>query len=222
MPATHEPYQFGNIRQLEAAEIQAEADGDEFEQITNNFGFPELGFYEKGSWFPVCSQCHCHKLPNRGQGMLCSDCEHDFDLECERDNDVDFSLGWDTVVTADERYKHTMRREFLEDKALDGVTFKATTTPRFSDVGEFGYSATWVVHGLGRRAQEVTLLNSADYVDPSDFDERSVYNVAKVAKAKGWKRVVARHTWYNGRRSIMILNVAQWNAFQLDGLFIPM
>lgn len=214
----HEPYQFSNIRKLELKEA-AEAEADEFEQITNQFGFPEWGFYEKGKWFPVCSQCNSHKLPNRGQGMLCPDCEHEFNMECEHDL---HDLGWETVVTADERYKHTMRREFLEDRASEGVTFKRATTCRFSDKGEFNLSTTWVVHGLGRRAQEVTLLNGADYVDPSDFDERSVHTVAKVAKSKGWKRVVARHTWYNGRRSIMILNVAQWNAFLLDGLYIPM
>lgn len=62
----------------------------EFEKI-NDYGFKELGFYDADRWFPICAECGSHVMPNRGQGMLCDSCAHDFEVHCAHDyNDFNF------------------------------------------------------------------------------------------------------------------------------------
>lgn len=43
----------------------------------NEYGYKDLGFYDRGSWFPICYQCGCHKMANRGEGMICDNCHHE-------------------------------------------------------------------------------------------------------------------------------------------------
>lgn len=54
---------------------------------TNERGFKELGFWENNRWFPICAQCGCHAMPNRGQGMICDDCDHQLMIEFQHDYD---------------------------------------------------------------------------------------------------------------------------------------
>lgn len=58
---------------------------DMFVKITNKHGHPELGFYEKDHWFPVCTSCHCHKMPNLGGGTACEQCQNDALAEMAHD-----------------------------------------------------------------------------------------------------------------------------------------
>lgn len=62
-----------------------EEPGDEFIEITNEHGYPEMGFFDKGHWFPVCASCRRHMMPNRGGGMACDDCQHSALMEMSHD-----------------------------------------------------------------------------------------------------------------------------------------
>ena len=48
----------------------------------NEYGFVQT-VDEDG--YPVCSQCGCCVMPNRGEGTLCSMCAHEFLMHCEAD-----------------------------------------------------------------------------------------------------------------------------------------
>ena len=50
---------------------------EEFCEITNKHGLKETGFWSNGHWFPICSQCNCHTMENRGQGTMCDNCQYD-------------------------------------------------------------------------------------------------------------------------------------------------
>ena len=47
----------------------------EFER-ENEYGYKDLGFYDKGHWFPICTACGCHKMANRGEGTVCDHCNY--------------------------------------------------------------------------------------------------------------------------------------------------
>lgn len=68
-----------------AKAVFVEEPEDDFVQITNEHGFPEMGFYDRGHWFPVCASCRCHMMPNRGGGMSCDDCQHSAMIEMSHD-----------------------------------------------------------------------------------------------------------------------------------------
>ena len=52
-------------------------------EVTNDYGYKQL-VDEEGR--PICAQCHACVMPNRGQGMICDCCAHDFLLECQHDD----------------------------------------------------------------------------------------------------------------------------------------
>jgi hypothetical protein len=58
----------------------------EFIEETNEHGFPQTMQHDgQGKYFPVCSDCRACVMPNRGQGMICDACDHEFTLHCEAD-----------------------------------------------------------------------------------------------------------------------------------------
>jgi hypothetical protein len=65
--------------------VVVEEPEDEFIRITNEYGHPEMGFFDKGHWFPVCASCRCHMMPNRGGGMACDGCQHSALMEMSHD-----------------------------------------------------------------------------------------------------------------------------------------
>lgn len=63
-----------------------EEDIPEFIEFTNEHGFPQMMQHGgKGQYFAVCCQCKACVMPNRGQGMICDQCDHEFTLHCEAD-----------------------------------------------------------------------------------------------------------------------------------------
>lgn len=57
----------------------------EYERV-NEHGFKELGFWENNYWYPICAQCGCYAMPNRGQGMICDICDHQLMIEMSHDD----------------------------------------------------------------------------------------------------------------------------------------
>jgi len=84
---------------IHCADLDAEMDAEretarfggeyEFYEDANEYGFPQM--YQRGDSripgdekdSPVCPQCHAPTMPNRGNGMLCSDCHHSYMVECD-------------------------------------------------------------------------------------------------------------------------------------------
>jgi len=56
-----------------------------FVDETNEYGFPQTYQVDRECKTPVCPHCHALVMPNRGQGTLCTECQHDFDVECDHD-----------------------------------------------------------------------------------------------------------------------------------------
>ena len=62
-------------------------------EFPNKYGFidhvlvenGEIVRFDNGDPMPVCPQCKCHVMPNKGQGTMCMSCQHEFDIECEHD-----------------------------------------------------------------------------------------------------------------------------------------
>ena len=52
----------------------------------NEYGYKDLGFFDKGSWFPICSQCGSHKIANRGEGTVCDQCHYQTMLKMAHDD----------------------------------------------------------------------------------------------------------------------------------------
>ncbi|MBK6616356.1 hypothetical protein [Ottowia sp.] len=59
-----------------------EVRGTPAEEVTNEHGFPQM-VDEEGS--PICASCAAAVMPNRGQGMICDQCDHEFTLHCLHD-----------------------------------------------------------------------------------------------------------------------------------------
>ena len=62
----------------------------EYVDVLNQHGFLDT-LDEEGH--PVCPQCHCCVMPNRGQGTLCNACNHDLLVECEADYNDAYPLS---------------------------------------------------------------------------------------------------------------------------------
>jgi len=61
-----------------------EDDGQLYTDVPNKYGFTDT-VDNQGDI--VCSQCHCLKMPNRGNGTMCNECIADDILECQHDMD---------------------------------------------------------------------------------------------------------------------------------------
>lgn len=58
-----------------------------YRRVVNAHGFTDMcELHSDGFSSPVCVQCKACVMPNRGSGMLCDSCAHEFDLHCEHDN----------------------------------------------------------------------------------------------------------------------------------------
>jgi hypothetical protein len=66
--------------------ILPRGDENQFEEITNQYGFRQVVFVE--DQVPCCAQCHAYIMPNRGQGMICDTCDHESMVEFRHDYDV--------------------------------------------------------------------------------------------------------------------------------------
>ncbi len=66
-----------------------ELDEPTYYERMNEHGFMEYGFWENNAgrprWFPMCSQCQCHNVSNRGQGTICDNCNHQLMVEMSHD-----------------------------------------------------------------------------------------------------------------------------------------
>lgn len=60
---------------------------DFFEEMTNEFGHPQMYQICDGARFPVCSSCHAMVMPNRGQGSACDSCQHEAYIWAAMDHD---------------------------------------------------------------------------------------------------------------------------------------
>ena len=56
----------------------------ETEEVVNRYGFTDFVHRDLPD-MPICSDCHAFKLPNRGDGTLCSECQHRLNVEFELD-----------------------------------------------------------------------------------------------------------------------------------------
>ncbi len=62
-------------------------------ELINEHGFNDYVLVENGEIvrfasgkpMPVCPQCRCHVMPNRGNGCLCDSCNHELMVEFEHD-----------------------------------------------------------------------------------------------------------------------------------------
>ena len=54
------------------------------DRVINSYNNPQY-VDEHGS--PVCPQCHCLVMPNRGQGCMCESCNHEALIEFQHDYD---------------------------------------------------------------------------------------------------------------------------------------
>lgn len=60
-------------------------------QATNEHGHPQTyahaSYFGGGKDFPVCSNCYCHVMLNRGSGTICDSCTTDDIIESQHDYD---------------------------------------------------------------------------------------------------------------------------------------
>lgn len=57
-----------------------------YREYINKYGFPDmLEITADEHPHEVCPQCKSCVMPNRGNGMLCDACDHEFTLHCEHD-----------------------------------------------------------------------------------------------------------------------------------------
>lgn len=72
-------------------------EGQTIEKVTNKYGHTDYVLKENGEYvrfdngdlMPVCPQCKCHMMPNRGNGCLCNTCG----LEMLLDSTLDYHSG---------------------------------------------------------------------------------------------------------------------------------
>lgn len=59
-----------------------------YRHIENKYGFKDcLDINCTDAYVPLCSQCHCCIMSNRGSGTICDTCDHEFTLHCQHDYD---------------------------------------------------------------------------------------------------------------------------------------
>ena len=59
-----------------------------YRDVENKHGFKDcLDINCDHPYIPLCPTCHCCVMPNRGQGMICDTCDHEFTLHCQHDYD---------------------------------------------------------------------------------------------------------------------------------------
>lgn len=57
-----------------------------FRKMMNAHGHPQVFHIDSNGYnTPVCAQCHCCVMLNRGHGMICYECDHNFSMECAHD-----------------------------------------------------------------------------------------------------------------------------------------
>ncbi len=59
-----------------------------YREVENKYGFKDCLDISCDQYVPVCSTCHCCVTPNRGQGMTCDSCDHEFTMHCQHDDDM--------------------------------------------------------------------------------------------------------------------------------------
>lgn len=59
---------------------------DDIHEVINEHGHPQsVQDCGDGTTIPVCCQCFACVRPNRGQGMICDECDAEFSAHCAHD-----------------------------------------------------------------------------------------------------------------------------------------
>jgi hypothetical protein len=79
-----------NIDENDDTDLQHERE-DEREEVysveRNEFGHPQMYQRTLKGDIPICAQCQCCVMPNRGQGTICDHCAHEIEVEQQHDYD---------------------------------------------------------------------------------------------------------------------------------------
>ena len=73
-----------HLADLELERLRQEEEERSYE-IVNKYGYKQVVMYDKQGEFPICSQCKCMCMWNRGQGTMCDNCITEDIMECEHD-----------------------------------------------------------------------------------------------------------------------------------------